>query len=189
MELITVGDHAWLFLVLAEGIARTLTEKEGSLNIAPFEIASFAVETDKNLAVLTPERGEIALSLPALENRLSFSGTGDLGSYVFLGGEKQKTLGGFSVNPRAEQLRLDPLSFDELQDLFGKTRLNRIDSARSSNAPKPARSRRPLQPFGPAFRSGSRRGTLLGLSALRIGFILTETAKESILSPKDGKNR
>lgn len=126
---ITVGDHAWLFLVLAEGIARTLTEKEGSLNIAPFEIASFAVETDKNLAVLTPERGEIALSLPALENRLSFSGTGDLGSYVFLGGEKQKTLGGFSVNPRAEQLRLDPLSFDELQDLFGKTRLNRIDSA------------------------------------------------------------
>lgn len=126
---IATGDHSWLFLVLADGIANTLTGREDSLNKVPFETVAVSAETRKNLAVIPPDRKPIPLSLPESESRLTFTGTGELGSYQIIGGEKPKIIAGFSVNPRTEEMRLEPVSCEKLQERFGKTKLEQIGSA------------------------------------------------------------
>ena len=131
---ITIGDHSWLFLLLADGITAALTGREGTLNKAPFEPVDAAVETVANLAVVPPDGKAIALSVPESETRFTFNGTGELGSYRVTGGQTPKILTGFSVNPRAEEVALEPVTDEELQKLFRGTSVSRINSAEKLEA-------------------------------------------------------
>ncbi len=141
---ITTGDGAWLFLLLADGIARVLTGGIEPLNLAPYETAAPNVEGKAKLEVLLPDGESLALgsadrfpgpdgspvsSLSAAARGASFTGTGQIGSYRILDADTKTPLAAFSVNPRPADTDLAPVSFERLGEIFGKTPLIRIDSA------------------------------------------------------------
>ena len=125
---ITTGDEAWLFLVLADGIARVLIGGNEPLNIAPYETAVLPVKGGTPLEVILPD-GESLATADGTEGRLSFTGTGQLGSYRVVDTETKTPLAAFSVNPRPEDVDLSPVTFERINEIFGKTPLARIDSA------------------------------------------------------------
>ena len=125
---ITTGDGAWLFLLLADGIARVLTGGNEPLNIAPYETAAPAVKGGTPLEVILPD-GESLATAGGTEGRLSFTGTGQPGSYRVVDAETKAPLAAFSVNPRPEDVDLAPIPPDRIRAFFGKAPLARIDSA------------------------------------------------------------
>ena len=128
---ITTGDEAWLFLLLADGIARVLTGGGDSLNIFPYETASLNAEGAAKVEVVLPDGESLAqTNAEAAAGRgVSFTGTGQLGAYRVLDGETKTPLAAFSVNPRPADVDLTPLPFDRLCEFFGTTPPARIDSA------------------------------------------------------------
>ncbi|MBO7725785.1 MAG: BatA domain-containing protein [Thermoguttaceae bacterium] len=128
---ITTGDEAWLFLILADGIARVLTGGKDSLNLFPYETAVLNVEGTAKAEVVLPDGVSLAQANaePAAGRALSFTGTGQLGAYRVLDAESKGPLAAFSVNPRPAEIDLAPVSFERLVEIFGKTPLTRIDSA------------------------------------------------------------
>lgn len=125
-NLLTTGDHAWIFLILADGIARTLAGGEDRLNYEPFEIPplhpNLKKET-KSVTMILPDGRTVPIQIDETKRTVRFAGTGLVGSYRMMTDEAtaqdrpsdSAEIGGFSVHYPPNSFDLTLLSPETLQ--------------------------------------------------------------------------
>lgn len=123
---ITTGDHAWIYLILVDGIIRTLAGKGDNLMLEPFEIWNASREEEGNLSVHLPNGETVPIRRDESGKSVRFSGTGIPGSYLVTDEKSAKPVDGFSVNNRAGLFCLETIPFETIQKAWGDTPLTSI---------------------------------------------------------------
>ena len=131
-NLLMSGDHAWVFLILADGIAQTLTGGGDRLNFEPFEAVSLhptAKEFPESVIMTLPDGRSFPVQTEADRHRIRFTGTGSVGSYRFFSEPDvngESVTGGFSVRESADDFRLTLITPESLRDFWAPTPLTVI---------------------------------------------------------------
>ncbi|MDD3585849.1 MAG: BatA domain-containing protein [Thermoguttaceae bacterium] len=129
------GEASWIFVVLLDGIARTLVSGGSPVfNYVPNEMVLCRPEIKNypDSAVLVfPNRQRFAIPVDTVGRQIRFSGTNRTGLYRILAspnaqGESVNT--GFSVNYSSGSFDLTKRGKEEIIKMFDGTRLNWIDN-------------------------------------------------------------
>lgn len=131
------GDASWIFVVLLDGIARTLVSGGSPIfNYAPNEMVLCRpdIKNYPDSAVLVlPNRQRVSIPVDAAGRQIRFSGTNRTGLYRILASRNAQgeTLdSGFAVNYSNDSIDLTKRGKEEIIKMFGSTKLNWIDDVR-----------------------------------------------------------
>lgn len=114
---LAAGESAWVFLVLVDGVAKSLTGGGGEiLQYEPGQIVRLrpkAVDFPASIVLELPDRETVAVPTEPEKREIRFSGTGQIGPYRIepTPDASGATLsGGFCVNWPASEFRLEAIS-------------------------------------------------------------------------------
>ena len=144
-NLLPAGEHAWVFLMLVDGVAHALTTGGGEiLNYAPDETVTLRprIKIFPDSVILTlPDGQKVPLAADAAERTVRFSAADKIGPYRVESEpneEGESVASGFCVNIRPSDLELIPVVSERLEkiqnELSFKTieRVEEIESGRSA---------------------------------------------------------
>lgn len=134
---LTVGEGAWVFLMLADGIARSLVLGGGeSLQLEPGSTAVLRPNLEPFPAAATlelPDGERVSIPTEQDRRRIRFAGTRRIGPYRLAfdsdGAPNSPSVEGFCVNAPAGDFELSTLNADALKKYWEPTPLQSVSDA------------------------------------------------------------
>ena len=118
---LAAGESAWVFLVLVDGVAKSLTGGGGEiLQYEPGQIVRLRPKTDEmpaSVVLELPDRETVTVPTEPQKREIRFSGAGQIGPYWIQSASdaSNETLsGGFCVNWPASEFRLETITTEAL---------------------------------------------------------------------------
>ena len=146
---LAAGESAWVFLVLTDGIAQSLTGGGGEvLEYEPGQVARLrpqAAELPTSVALTLPDGGLVTVATDLEKREIRFTGTGPVGPYrvgaLPNSPAAAETLdAGFCVNWPASEFRLATLPPETLADFWGEIKPRVVKTVQEAESGRHARS-------------------------------------------------
>ncbi|MGL6226581.1 MAG: BatA domain-containing protein [Thermoguttaceae bacterium] len=123
-NLLPVGENSWIFVGLAEGIARLLVgAAEQSYNFYVSQTATLHLkekEIPPTLMLTLPDGNGVRLTVETSKRQVRFGGTEQIGQYRLRSAGTQGLESGFSINLKPESLSLTRIDSEQLDKYFGE---------------------------------------------------------------------